>query len=120
MVAVYVLRHRLPLLFHEVIDLLLVRDLLHHSLELLLEVLDLVLLVAVLDTFVCNLLLCHYNLLIDWLLVLLPLILQLFELLVDSADFGLQDAHILTSELIQLRKHLLLFLQGLLHPAATI
>lgn len=78
LVAVHVLWHGLPLILHKFENLLFVLNFEDDSLELLLQILDLLLLVLVLNALVGDLLLRHHDFLIDGLLVLFPLLFQLF------------------------------------------
>lgn len=114
LVPVHILGHRRPLLLHVLEDLLFMLDLLDRGLELLLQVLDLVLLVAVLNALVRNLLLRHDDLFVDGLLVLFPLFFQRLQLRVNLGHFFLEDAHILALEFFELLDDFLLFLDVLL------
>lgn len=114
LVPVDVFGHGVPLLLHKFEDLLLVGNLLDGSLELLLQILDLVLLVAVLNTLVRDFLLGKGNLLVDWLLVLLPLLFELLEFVVDLTYFSLEDAHILSLQLGKFSQHFLLLFDDFL------
>jgi len=79
-----------------------VSNLSNHLLELLLQVLDLVLLIAVFNTLVSNLLLGHNDFLVYRLLVLLPLTLELFKFFIDGADLSLKNTHVLCTQLADL------------------
>ena len=85
-------------------------QLLDSLLDLPLDALDLVGLKLVLDTLVLDLLLLLKDLLTDRLLVFLPLVAQVLELPLYTRHLVLQNAHILTTQLLQFNKHLLLLL----------
>ena len=85
-------------------------QLLDSLLDLPLDALDLVGLKLVLDALVLDLLLLLKDLLADRLLVFLPLVAQVLELPLYTRHLVLQNPHILTTQLLQFNKHLLLLL----------
>ena len=85
-------------------------DLSHDLFEFCLEVLDLLLLVPIFDTFVRDLLLSHNDFFIDGFLELFPLLFELLELVVNLTNFSLQDSHVLTRKFLKFNGYFLLFL----------
>ena len=78
-------------------------------LEFPLQLLDLLLLVSVLNSFVRDGLLRVRDFISDRLFILLPFFFELFQFLIYDSDFLLKNAQVLTLELLNLIQYLLLF-----------
>ena len=78
-------------------------------LEFSLQLLDLLLLVSVLNSFVRDGLLRVRDFISDRLFILLPFFFELFQFLIYDSDFLLKNAQVLTLELLNLIQYLLLF-----------